>query len=302
MASRDTDPKDRFAVILLLALSLLLPMKLHAQDVRATAVAPDAERRSSIHELDTYVQLSEDMSIKETRTAAWVEAKRQAVEMAKTYIKTKTEIEDFTLKYDLVWSEAEGAVTVLKQVDHGIEGNSRYHVWIKAEVEYDLKPRGRSDAAQTMDPGLPLKVKVWTSKEKYRAGDSIEIFIQGNRDFYGRVVDVTADGSIVQLLPNDFRRDNLFRAGKTYKIPDKEDAFELKVTPPFGEDNIVVYASEVPVGGVDLVPAGQGLGIYRGARGDLAAQTRGISVVSGTSEKRAGAEFYEATCSLNTGE
>ena len=114
------------------------------------------------------------------------------------------------------------------------------------------------------------------------------------------MVDITADGHIVQLLPNDYRKDHFFRAGVTYKIPDKDDAFDLAVTPPFGEDTIVVYASEVPLGPVNLEPVGQGLGRYSGTRSLLAEQTRGISVSGKTAGKKPGAEFYEATWSLKT--
>ena len=51
------------------------------------------------------------------------------------------EVENFVVKYDMIWSEAEGAVTILEQKDFGIENNTRYHVWIKADVEYKLKAK-----------------------------------------------------------------------------------------------------------------------------------------------------------------
>jgi len=151
-----------------------------------------------------------------------------------------------------------------------------------------------------MDPQLPLKVMVWTSKKEYKTGESIEIFVRGNQDSYARVVDITSSGDIIQLLPNAYRKDNFFKAGVTYKIPDKGDAFELKVTPPYGEDNVMVYASEVPLGGVELESIGQGLIRYRGLKSDLATQSRGISMIGTGADKTAGAEFYEATWSLKT--
>lgn len=267
------------------------------------SASPEGEKRSSIHEVDGYAYLSEDMTLSQVRSAALATAKRQALEMARTYIRSKTLVKDFEVAYDLIWTDAEGAVKVLEQKDLGIEGNTRYHVWVRAEVEYSLKPKGGGKEGGIMDPGLPLQVKVWSSKKHYTSGERIEIFLQGNRDFYARVVDVDASGNIVQLLPNDYRKEVFFAAGKVYRIPGEGDRFQLEAVPPFGEDRIVVYASEVPLGDVKLEPAGKGLGIYRGSTRSLGEKSRGIAVTGGGSPggPSAGAEFYEAAWTLSTG-
>ncbi|MBW2018832.1 MAG: DUF4384 domain-containing protein [Deltaproteobacteria bacterium] len=293
-----------FLVLSWILCCLILPQEICGQNLRAINVVLDQEKRSCIQAVDGYAYLSENMSLAQTRAAAFANAKRQALEMAKTYIRSKTMVEDFEVKYDLVWATAEGAITILEQKDYGVEDNSRYHVWIKAEVEYELSPKGQQpsqgDQGHDMDTGLPLKVKVWTSKKAYGSGENIEIYIQGNRDFYARIVDITSNGEIIQLLPNDYRRINFFEAGKVYKIPDEGDHFDLKVTAPYGEDKIVVYASEVPLGQVTMEGVGQGLSRYRGSRESLAVMTRGIKVVPGAPGSQSGAEFYEATWTLTT--
>jgi hypothetical protein len=273
------------------------------QDFRGIQVSPDHEKRSCIQEVDGYAFLSEDMTISQTRAAAFSNAKRQAVEMAQTFIQSKTQIENFILKFDQVTADTAGAVTILEQKDLGIEDNTRYHVWIKAEVEYAISPQGGSAAVpDVMDKGKPLTVKVWTSKKSYKAGETIEIYVQGNRDFYARILNVTSRGDIIQLLPNEYRRINFFKSGKVYKIPDKGDQFDLKVAPPYGEDQIMVYASEVPLGEVDMEKIGQGLGRFRGSRNKLSFQTRGLKVVASKQGFPSGAEFYEATWTLTTGQ
>jgi len=175
-------------------------------------------------------------------------------------------------------------------------------VWIKAEVEYGLTPKGQQAThGHVMDKDAPLTVrKVWTSEKQYTDGDSIEIHVQGNRDFYARIVDITSSGEIIQLLPNDYRRTNFFEAGKVYKIPDQGDHFDLKVTPPYGDDQIVVYASDVPLGQVNMESMGRGLSRYKGSQESLATMTRGINVVPGTPGAHSGAEFYEATWTFTT--
>lgn len=35
-----------------------------------------------------------------------------------------------------------------------------------------------------------------------------------------------------RLLPNQYRRENFFKAGVTYRIPSSQDRFRLKVGPP----------------------------------------------------------------------
>lgn len=288
-------------ILFLSLLFLAIPPNVHSDDSRAIQVVPDQVKRSSIHTVDGYAYLSENMTLAQTRAAAFANAKRQALESAKTYIKSKTKVKDFQVEYDMIWSGAEGAVTVLEQKDHGVEGNNRYHVWIKAEVVYDIKPK-KPEAHQEaiMDSDAPLTVKVWTDKKHYKMGENIRIFVQGNCDFYARIVDITSGGEIIQLLPNDYRRINLFRGGKVYTIPDKEDRFELKVAPPYGEDRLVVYASEVPLGEVATNSIGQGLRQYRGLQKNLAAATRGINIVGSGTDPDSGAEFYEATWTVTT--
>ncbi|MBU0987661.1 MAG: DUF4384 domain-containing protein [Proteobacteria bacterium] len=279
----------------------IFPQYADSQMNRAVQVTPDQEKRSFIRSVDGYAFLSEDMTLAQTREAAFVNAKRQAVEMVRTYIQSKTKVEDFVLKSDKITASSEGAVTVLEQKDHGVEDNNRYHVWIKAEVEYGLTPKGEADKEHAMDPDAPLTVKVWTPEKLYKDGENITIYIQGNRNFYARIVNISSDREIIQLLPNEYRKINYFEAGKTYKIPDRGDLFSLTVRAPFGEDQIVVYASEVPLGRVDMEQVGQGLSRYSGTRSAFAAQTRGIAVMGADTSAESGAEFYEATWKFKTG-
>lgn len=272
-----------------------------AQNFRGINIVPDQEKRSSIQTADGYAQLSENMTLGETRAAAFVNAKRQALESVKTYIQSKTRVENFQLEYDLVMSNAEGTVTILEQKDYGVEDNVRYHVWIKAEVVYDLRQKeSKTSQATLMEKDAPLTVRVWTNRKSYRYGESIEIFIRGNRDFFARIVNIRPDGKIIQLLPNDYRPINFFLGGKVYKIPDMADKFDLKVSPPFGDENVVVYASEAPLGDVKMASIGQGLRQYRGQRSGLGFKSRGIKIEGTSMDTGIGAGFYEATWTLTT--
>jgi len=240
------------------------------------------------------------MSLKETRAAAFANAKRQAVEMAETFIQSKSKVKNGVLAYDLITSDAQGAVSILEQRDDGIEGNNRYHVWIKAEVKYQLKPKNMETArTEIMDVNAPLTVKVWSDRKEYNEGEFIRLFIQGNRNFYARIVNFAADGRLLQLLPNEYSSSSFFKGGKTYTIPGEKDQFKLKVSPPFGREKVIVYASEVPVGHIPLEAAGAGLGYYKAGLKALDRDVRGIvPVASGSGSSNA--EFYEAAWNLST--
>lgn len=258
-------------------------------------------KRSFIQGVDGYAFLSENMTLAETRKTAFANAKRQALEMTKTFIQSNTTIKNLELVEDRIDAISEGAVTIIEQKDFGIENNTRYHVWIMAEVEYGIKEYANKDALDySMNETFPLTVKVWTSKEKYSDGDSIEVYLKGNKDFFARVVDISSDGKIIQLLPNEFQQGHLFKAGNTYKIPEKNDTFKLLAKPPYGADKIVVYASEVPLGSVPMKKVGNGLHRYEGTAESFAMKTRGIKIVSDDNEKKSIADFYEATCIITT--
>jgi hypothetical protein len=261
------------------------------------------EKRSCIQVVDGYAFLSENMTLAETREAAFINAKRQALEMAQTFIQSKSTVQNLEIVSDRIDASSEGAVTIIEQKDLGVENNTRYHVWIKAEVQYGIKPsKGKFTQNDYSKEESPLTVKVWASKDRYKKGENIEIFIQGNKDFYARVVDISSDGSIIQLLPNDFRQDSLFKADRTYKIPDENDKFNLTVTPPYGADKIVVYASAVPLGSVPMESLGNGLHRYEGTTKSLAMKSRGLKITPINNQNSLIADFYETECIITTGE
>jgi hypothetical protein len=108
----------------------------------------------------------------------------------------------------------------------------------------------------TDDPSLPLAVKVWTDKESYRGGEKIKVYLQGNKPFFARVIYRDAGGNNLQLLPNPYRQDNYFQGAVIYEIPSGKDKFELEVNPPFGEENILIYASVSELGDLNLQQEG----------------------------------------------
>ena len=259
-------------------------------------------KRSAIVEADGYTFLSEDKTIKDLRNEAKAAAKREALEKGQTYIKSTTRVENFQLTYDLIESEAEGYVKILENKDHGITEDNRYHYWIKAEVEYSLKQPGSGAPSDILkNKNAPLSVDVRTERKEYTAGEKIRIFIRGNKDFFARVVYRDVSGNLLQLLPNQHRKYNFFKGGEEFTIPGPGDRFNMEVGPPFGVENIIVYASNSPMGEVEVNKMGDSLYRVQGGLSNFSQKTRSVKIV--TKDKLStsqGAEFYEASCELIT--
>ncbi len=257
---------------------------------------------SLITESEGYACMGEDRTKRQTEETALQDAKRKAIEQVSTYIQSETQVKDLELQKDIVNAYANAKVRVLEQ--RGIWDSEPpkigdcYRIKIKAEVIPDESAMKRlSEARELDDPSLPLKVQVWTDKKEYRSGEKIKVYLKGNKPFYARVLYKQADGGLIQILPNPYRKENYFQGGVIYEIPSGPDRFELEVTPPFGEETIIVYASTGEPDSIELEPAG---GVYRVKTGleDYSEKSRGIKI-TGKGQAKA-SEFYEAGLSIKT--
>jgi len=152
----------------------------------------------------------------------------------------------------------------------------------------------------TDDPSAPLSIQVWTDKKEYKSSEKIKIYMKGNKPFYVRVVYKDAEGSMVQLLPNPHRQDNYFNGGVIYEIPSGNDKFELEVSPPFGNEDIIVYASISQLGDINLRSEGSVYQVKTRAK-DIGDRTRGVKIIDKAGSKgHSASEFFEEKVSVKT--
>lgn len=262
--------------------------------------------QSTITEAEGYACMGYDKSRKQTEEEALINAKRKAIEYASTYIQSETRVKDFQLQKDLIDAYSNATVKIIQEVAREWYKDSStgdcFKIKIKAEVIPDDQAMARITQGKGVmdDPSAPLHVSVWTDKKEYRHGEKIKVYIKGNKPFYARVIYRDAGGTLVQLLPNRYRGENYFNGGVVYEVPSGNDRFDLEVTPPFGEENIFVYASSSPLGDLSLQDAG---GIYRvkTAAKDVGEKTRGVTITEKTGGKGTGAaEFFEGRLSVKT--
>ena len=257
--------------------------------------------QSIIIEGEGYACMGDDKSRKATETTAMADAKRKATESAATYIQAETHIKDAMLEKDLLSAYANAQVKVLQELlkewykEQGL--GDCYRVKLKVEVIPDEKAMaGNATKNQDLlesDPSGPLAIRVWTDKQEYVKGERMKVFIKANKPFFANVVYKQADNSLLQLLPNPYRDQNYFNGGVVYEIPSGDDRFDLEVSPPYGTENVTVYASTSPTGTLDVKPAG---GVFSIANklSDISTTTRGVKFAQKDSGKSV-AEFAEAT-------
>lgn len=264
--------------------------------------------QSVIAEGEGYACMGDDKSRKVTESAATADAKRNAAESAVTLIKSETHVKDAMLEKDLLSAYTKAQVRVVQEMikewykDQGL--GDCYRVKLKVEVVPDgkamvgLSKRDRDELES--DPAAPLSVRIWTDRKEYGASEKMRVYLKGNKPFYGKVVYKQADGSVVQLLPNPYRKQHYFNGGVVYELPSGEDRFDMEVTAPFGSETLTLYASTAPTGNLDVRPSGPVFSVTNHAA-DVPLATRGIKLTrKGEGMGQAAAEFAEAGVTVAT--
>ncbi len=219
---------------------------------------------------------------------------------------SETHLKDFELEKDLVSAYANATVKIIKELEKNwykdVNAGDCFRVKIKVEVIPDEKAMEKVSKRKDIvdNPSALLHVRLWTDKKEYKSGDRMRIYIKGNKPFYARVIYKDAAGEMVQILPNPYRNENYFQGGVIYEIPSGNDKFDLEISPPFGEENITVYASTSPLGEIDLHARG-GVYFVKTKANDIGARTRGIKLTGKSTDKSGYAsEFYEDKAEVKT--
>ena len=263
--------------------------------------------QSTITDIEGSACMGDDKSRKQTEQAAITDAKRRAVEFTSTYLKSETEVKDFVVEKDILAAYANAEVKIIQELEKvwykDAATGDCYKVKIKAEVIPDEKAMQKASQAKNGadNPAAPLKVQLWTDKQAFKQSEKVKIYLKGNKPFYARVLYKDAAGNLLQLLPNPFRNDNYFNGGVVYEIPSGNDRFVLEVTPPFGQEDIVLLAATSPLGDINLEAQGD---VYRvvSKPTDIPMLSRGLKIQKADGKKQAvPSEFADDTLSIRTG-
>ena len=184
-----------------------------------------------IVETDGYGYFSMNKTGEQLKQEAIADAKRKALESAWTKIQSYSKVKNFELVVDIVQSEASGFVRVLNMKDSGLEGN-RYHVWIKAEVNYSLQP---ASAIQTEKEKLSVDVGVFFEGDDGKpypirngmvlySNDNYAIYFKPSQRCYIYIFQEDSTGKVYRLFPNPQydTKTNPVSKDKEYWVPTKD--------------------------------------------------------------------------------
>ena len=263
--------------------------------------------QSTITDAEGYACMGDDKSRKQTEQQALSEAKRNAVEKTLSYIKSETQVKDYQLEKDIVGAYSNATIKIVQELEKAwyrdASSGDCYRVKMKAEVTPDEKAMQSITKGKNVsdDPSAPLNVQVWTDKKDYRQGEKIKVYLKGNKPFYAKILYKDTSGNIVQLLPNPFRRENYFNGGVIYELPSGNDKFDLEVSPPFGQEDVILYTSTAQLGDLHLEKRGEVYQVKTEAK-DIGINTRGVKISqTGGNEAKSAAEFFEEKTVVNTG-
>jgi len=92
-----------------------------------------------------------------------------------------------------------------------------------------------------------ITVKLWANQPRYRVGDRLTLSFEANQDAFLTIVNVGTSGEVTILFPNRFSGGHGVKAGRTYRIPDAGDSYELVLKGPPGTELVYALLTLKPV-------------------------------------------------------
>lgn len=115
----------------------------------------------------------------------------------------------------------------------------------------DAKGAGGGAAASTGSGGTEsegaVAVRLWANQTRYRVGDRLTLSFEANRDAFLTIVNVGTSGEVTILFPNRFSGGHGVKGGRTYRIPDAGDSYELELKGPPGAELVYALLTLKPV-------------------------------------------------------
>lgn len=286
---------SRYVAALLIGIGFVLSFTAAAFAATSTPAtpSPDAETRSLIMGVNAGQAPAASADEKKARAGLLNRGRKSVLEKTRNRL---LGLEKFGIEADLGRTPA-GSVKVLRQEEITGKGD-RPRLWLEAETGFVLKDKktgGRPDAA-LLDRADLLDVRIWSDRKEYQEGEAITLSLRGNRNFFGKVVQIDAQGTVLQILPNNYRQIASFEKDKLYRIPDEGDRYQLVVRPPFGAIRFIVYAARLPMSQVNLQATAGGIFKYRSSPQAFGRSVRRV-IPAGEEQST---EFNEATWTIKT--
>lgn len=279
-----------------------------ARTTRALVLEPTREQRSRIIEVMVHVP-ADGRPAAEVSEAAMQMAMDAALSLAADQVRD-VPAKDLTVEAldyrEFPVSNGKLPVTLTAEVRYPAAATAATQVMVDQASGEVVS--GELFSARQKEANAPLEVRVWTQKEDFVEGEEMVIRIRANQDFHGRLLYRDVEGHVMQILPNAYRADTVFKANTDYVVPGPGDKFRLRVGAPFGQETIILMASTRPLGEIATTTAGNGVLIADASLEQVTSKTRAlklepVEVAAAQPAKapaNAGAEFIERSWTVTT--
>lgn len=193
----------------------------------------------------------------QAKRAAISLAQEQAVRNHRVFVQCATKVKNFQLDDDVVQT-ASAAILEGVRVEKEEKRRQEVCVTITASmspvsmedmIRQRVNAKEISQAAVSVVPQASASgAKVWTNKSDghYVEGDRLIIYVQSDRDAYLKLDYFQADGTVVHMVPNQFRGQGMVKAGRVYAFGDQSSPEQFNVQGPFGAETIKAIFSTRP--------------------------------------------------------
>jgi hypothetical protein len=191
------------------------------------------------------------------RRAAIALAQEEAVRSHRVFVQSATKVKKLQLEDDVVQT-ASAALLERIRVDKEDKRGQEICVAITAVLSpismeellrQQMNAKEISDKAVTVVPHASSPgTRVWTNKSDghYVEGERLIIYVRSDQDAYLKLDYFQADATVVHLVPNQFRREGMLKAGRVYAFGDDASPEQFIVQGPFGAETITAIFSARP--------------------------------------------------------
>lgn len=102
---------------------------------------------------------------------------------------------------------------------------------------------------------VSLRLQDENGHERYtfKLGEKVIIRYMVNTSGYLYLLNVDAEGNLLQLFPNRFQRNNRIEADREYRFPDAFDTFQYQIIPPTGEEAVFSFVTQEKIELLDCI-------------------------------------------------
>lgn len=138
------------------------------------------------------------------------------------------------------------------------------------------EPASLSGLPEPLSRGMSLEVTSHLGDgQTYGAGETISYFVSTDQDAFLLLIYEDAGRNLIQILPNAFAANRLYRADRFTEVPAPGDPFEFVIEPPFGVERIWAFAASRPFPGLDGKVLANGLVVLAGEMTSIVKRLRG---------------------------